>query len=53
MSNRKSRGNVQQLTEMLQGKKLEDKKSAMKIIIGAMTRGEDVSQMFSPVNYQT
>ena len=53
MSNNVRRGNIYMLTQKLQSNKLDDKKAAMKLIISAMTVGEDVSSLFSAVDPTT
>lgn len=48
---REDKGNIFMLKEKLSSNKLDQKKQAMKTIISAMTVGEDVSPLFSAVNF--
>ena len=45
----KGKGNVQNLTSSLMSNNINEKKTAMKTIISAMTCGEDVSMFFTSV----
>ena len=45
----KGKGNIQNLTASLMSSNINDKKTAMKTIISAMTCGEDVSMFFTAV----
>ena len=49
---REDKGNIFMLKEKLSSNKLDQKKQAMKTIISAMTVGEDVSPLFSAVNFE-